>query len=77
MANLPHDWINAGNEITGLEHLPCLEANVTTTPEMELLPIIYGEAIYDHYIFNMTYIVPTEFKGTPSVQLDFTYTCEI
>ena len=77
VANLPHDWINAGNEITGLEHLPCLEVNVTTTPDMELLPIRYGEAIYDHYIFNMTYIVPNDFEGTPSVQLDFTYTCEI
>ena len=77
VANIPHPWINAGNTVTGLEHLPCLEVNVTTTPEMELQPVRYGESVYDHYIYNMTYLVPENFDGVPSVQLDLSYTCEV
>lgn len=76
VANLPHDWINEGNVVTGLERLPCLDVNVTS-PGLSMLPITYGSQIRDHYIFNISYVVPAEFVGTPFVKLDFTYTCEV
>jgi hypothetical protein len=75
VAGIPHDWINAGNVVTGLERLPCLDVNVTS-PGLEMLPITYGTQVRDHYVYNISYIVPEDFQGTPAVQLDFTYTCE-
>ncbi|KAI0482014.1 hypothetical protein GGR56DRAFT_663112 [Xylariaceae sp. FL0804] len=61
---------------TGTWTLPCLRVNVSA-PGLELLPVAYGYQLEDHYIYNVSYAVPSGFEGTPAVRLEFEYTCAV
>ncbi|KAI1078201.1 hypothetical protein F5B20DRAFT_548420 [Whalleya microplaca] len=74
LTGLPPPWILAGNVVTGLENLPCLKVN-TSAPGLEIQPIVYGESLHNHYFYNISYVVPKDFEGTPTVHMDFEYTC--
>ncbi|KAH9883798.1 hypothetical protein F4778DRAFT_801072 [Xylariomycetidae sp. FL2044] len=74
VTGIPPSWTLGGNRVRGLEDLPCLTVN-TTAPGLEMQPITYGSMLRDHYIYNISYAVPGDFEGVPSIQLDFAYTC--
>jgi len=38
-------------------------------------PTTYGSMIYDHYYYNITYVVPADFVGTPKMVFETEYTC--
>ncbi|KAI0022133.1 hypothetical protein F4780DRAFT_203570 [Xylariomycetidae sp. FL0641] len=67
-------WTLAGNVVTGLEELPCLKTNVSA-PGLVKQPVTYGSMLHDHYIYNISYVVPDDFEGVPRVDLEFEYTC--
>lgn len=60
--------------ITGFDNLPCLSVNVSA-PGLEPLNITYGTQLRDHYIYNISYAVPGDFEGIPSVSFEVEYTC--
>lgn len=60
--------------ITGWDNLPCLAVNFSA-PGLEALPISYGSMLRNHYIYNISYAVPADFEGTPSVSFELEYTC--
>jgi hypothetical protein len=74
LSNIPPAWNLAGNVVDGFSTLPCLIANVTA-PGLELQPTTYGDTIYDHIYYNITYVLPANFRGIPSVTFDLEYTC--
>lgn len=74
LSNIPPAWNLVGNVVDGFSTLPCLSANVSA-PGLELQPTVYGGTIYDHIYYNITYAVPANFSGVPSVTFDLEYTC--
>ncbi|KAH7305190.1 hypothetical protein B0I35DRAFT_381874 [Stachybotrys elegans] len=60
--------------IDGLEELPCLNVNVTA-PGLVKQDVVYGSTIRNHWIYNVSYVVPEDFSGVPTVTLDMEYTC--
>ena len=74
LSNIPPAWNLAGNVVSGFSTLPCLDVAVSAAG-LELQPIVYGGTIYDHIYYNITYMVPANFSGIPSVTFDFVYTC--
>lgn len=75
VSGIPPKWVLAGNIVTGLEDLPCLEVNVTATG-LEKLPVAASTStLRDHYYYNVSYAVPSGFEGVPSIDLAFEYTC--
>lgn len=67
-------WILAGNIVDGFKNLPCLNASVSA-PGLEIQPTVYGFGLYNMMYYNVTYAVPSSFKGSPSVTFDLKYTC--
>lgn len=74
LSGIPPPWNLAGNVVDGFTNLPCVELNVTAEG-LEILPTVYGSMIYDHYYYNITYVVPEGFEGVPTMSFDFIYTC--
>lgn len=74
LSNIPPGWTLKGNVVDGFGNLPCLEVNVTA-PGLVFQPVTYGDSIYDHMYYNLTYAVPANFTGTPRIELDLVYTC--
>jgi hypothetical protein len=74
LSQIPPAWNLAGNVVDGFSTLPCLNVDVTATG-LELLPTTYGDTIYDHMYYNITYVVPAKFTGVPKIVFDLEYTC--
>ncbi|KUJ15461.1 uncharacterized protein LY89DRAFT_619393 [Mollisia scopiformis] len=74
LSGIPPPWNLAGNVVDGFTHLPCLNVTVEA-PGLERLDTVYGSMIYDHYYYNITYVVPGNFSGTPWMGFEFVYTC--
>jgi hypothetical protein len=74
LSNIPPAWNLAGNAVDGFSTLPCLNVNITA-PGLELQPTTYGQSIYDHMYYNITYAVSANFTGTPSIAMDIEYIC--
>ena len=74
LSGIPPPWNLAGNVVNGFSNLPCLSAKVTA-PGLELLPTVYGSMIYSHYYYNITYAIPADFSGSPTITFDLKYTC--
>ncbi|PVH88640.1 hypothetical protein DL98DRAFT_555658 [Cadophora sp. DSE1049] len=74
LSGIPPPWSLAGNVVNGFTNVPCLEVNVTA-PGLQKLPTVYGSSIYGSYYYNITYVVPSNFTGTPVVSFDLAYTC--
>jgi len=75
LTGIPPSWtLGSKNIVTGLEHLPCLDVNVTA-PGLVKQDVTYGTTLRDHWIYNISYAVPSGFSGTPQVTLDMEYTC--
>ncbi|KAK0388287.1 hypothetical protein NLU13_4532 [Sarocladium strictum] len=75
LTGIPPSWTLGGkNTVTGLEKLPCLDVKVTA-PGLEKQDVVYGATLRDHWIYNISYVVPETFKGIPQVTLDMKYTC--
>jgi hypothetical protein len=60
--------------VTGLETLPCLNVAVTA-PGLVKQDVVYGSTLRNHWIYNISYAVPADFEGVPSVTLDMEFTC--
>ncbi|KAI9046625.1 hypothetical protein LZ554_009368 [Drepanopeziza brunnea f. sp. 'monogermtubi'] len=74
LSGFPPPWILAGNVVDGFRNVPCLEVNVTA-PGLQEQPTVYGSSIYGSYYYNITYVVPLDFSGVPSIAFDLAYTC--
>lgn len=73
---IPPGWALDGNVVAGFSNLPCLKVNVSS-PGLDQLPTnYYGNNIYNHLYYNVTYVVPANFSGTPKVSFELEYTCE-
>lgn len=72
---IPPKWNLEGNVVDGFENLPCLVANISA-PGLQRLPTnYYGNVIYNQYYYNVTYMVPENFTGTPRVSFGLEYSC--
>jgi hypothetical protein len=75
LTGIPPSWtLGNKNIVKGLEKLPCLEVNVTA-PGLVKQDVVYGATLRNHWIYNVSYVVPEGFKGVPKVTLDMEYTC--
>ena len=74
LSGIPPPWSLGGNIVDGFTNLPCLKVNVTA-PGLEVLPTVYGSMIYDHYYYNITFLVPGNFTGVPEIVFETEYTC--
>jgi len=74
LSGIPPPWNLVGNTVDGFTNLPCLKVNVTA-PGLEVLPTVYGSMIYDHYYYNITYVVPEGFGGIPKMVFEMEYVC--
>lgn len=71
---MPPAWTLAGNIVSGFSNLPCLKVNASS-PGLELQPTTYGSSLYNRVYYNVTYMVPSTFSGTPKVSFDLEYIC--
>ncbi|KAI2787842.1 hypothetical protein POX_f08220 [Penicillium oxalicum] len=75
LAQVPPSWtLTKKKVITGLEDLPCLDVMMNATG-LEKQPIVYGATLGDNRFYNISYLVPAGFEGTPRVSFKFKYTC--
>ena len=74
ISGIPPQWNLAGNVVSGFDNLPCLKVDVEA-PGLQMLPTTYGSTIYTHYYYNVTYVVPANFSGIPTIEFGLEYTC--
>ncbi|KAK7417638.1 hypothetical protein QQX98_004459 [Neonectria punicea] len=75
LSNVPPSWTLGGKHvIDGFESLPCLKVTVDA-PGLEKQPVTYGQQLRDHLYYNISYVVPAGFEGTPKMEFKFRYTC--
>jgi hypothetical protein len=75
LAQVPPNWIlTKKNVVSGLEDLPCLDVTVRAEGLVKQ-PVIYGATLEDNLFYNISYVVPSGFEGTPKVSFKFEYTC--
>ncbi|USP81232.1 hypothetical protein yc1106_08506 [Curvularia clavata] len=75
VSNVPPSWmLGTGRRIEGLEDLPCVAISVEAEG-LQKQNVTYGEALRNHLFYNISYVVPEEFKGVPRIELDIRYTC--
>jgi len=75
IGGIPPQWSLNGNIVNGFTDLPCLSVNVSA-PGLEIQPTNYwNNVIYNHYYYNVTYVVPGNFIGVPTMSFELEYTC--
>lgn len=74
LSNIPPAWNLGGNVVDGFDNLPCLDVQVQAEG-LVFQPVTYGDTIYDHIFYNLTYAVPANFTGTPKIEFEMVYTC--
>jgi hypothetical protein len=75
VGGIPPPWALAGNVVDGFTDLPCIKVNVSA-PGLEIQPTNYWEnTIYNHFYYNVTYVVPANFIGIPTMSFGLEYTC--
>jgi hypothetical protein len=75
ISGIPPPWNLAGNVVDGFSNLPCLSVNVTAPGLKQQLTNYWDNAISNHYYYNVTYSVPANFSGTPTMSFELEYTC--
>jgi hypothetical protein len=75
LAQIPPSWTLIKKKVVdGLEDLPCLDVTVSAEGLVKQ-PVVYGATLEDNRIYNISYVVPSGFEGTPKVAFKFKYTC--
>jgi hypothetical protein len=75
ISGIPPPWNLAGNKVDGFSNLPCLSVNVTA-PGLEVQPTNYwNNVISNQYYYNVTYVVPANYSGVPTMSFELEYTC--
>ncbi|KAF7719476.1 Uncharacterized protein PECH_005238 [Penicillium ucsense] len=76
LSQLPPSWtLTKKNVVRGLDELPCLDVKINATG-LEKESVVYGaNTLGDNRFYNVSYVVPAGFVGTPSVSFQFNYTC--
>jgi hypothetical protein len=74
ISGMPPPWILKNNLVDGFRNLPCLDVNISASGLVEQ-PTTYGPMLEDSYFYNVSFVVPSGFIGTPAVEFEFTYTC--
>jgi hypothetical protein len=75
ISGIPPPWNLAGNVVDGFTNLPCLSVNVSA-PGLEVQGTNYWEnVISSQYFYNVTYVVPGNFSGVPTMSFELEYTC--
>lgn len=75
LAQLPPSWTLIKKKVVeSLEDLPCLDVTVSAEG-LEKQPVIYGATLEDNRFYNVSYVVPSGFKGIPKISFKFKYTC--
>jgi hypothetical protein len=75
ISGIPPPWNLAGNVVNGFSNLPCLSVNVSA-PGLEQQPTNYWDnVISNHYYYNVTYVVPANYSGVPTMGFELEYTC--
>lgn len=75
LAQVPPSWTLIKKKVvSGLEDLPCLDVTVSAEGLLKQ-PVIYGATLEDNLFYNISYVVPSGFEGTPKVSFKFDYTC--
>jgi hypothetical protein len=75
ISGIPPPWNLAGNVVDGFSNLPCLSVNVSALG-LEQQPTNYwNNVISNHYYYNVTYVVPANYTGVPTMGFELEYTC--
>ncbi|OOQ88820.1 hypothetical protein PEBR_11594 [Penicillium brasilianum] len=75
LAQVPPSWtLTKKKVVSGLEDLPCLDVTVSAEGLVKQ-PVIYGATLENNLFYNISYVVPSGFEGTPKVSFKFEYTC--
>lgn len=75
LAQVPPSWtLNKKKVVNGLEDVPCLDVNITAEGLVKQ-PVVYGATVEDNRVYNVSYLVPSNFTGTPKMSFTFKYTC--
>lgn len=75
ISGLPPPWTLAGNVVDGFANLPCISVNVSANGLVQQPTNYWGNAISNQYYYNVTYTVPEDFSGVPSMEFKLEYTC--
>jgi hypothetical protein len=75
ISGIPPPWNLAGNTVDGFSNLPCLSVNVTATGLVQQPTNYWDNVISNHYYYNVTYTVPANFSGVPTMEFALEYTC--
>lgn len=73
LSNMPPIWLRE-NVVDGWGNLPCLDVSVEARG-LVMQEVVFGDSIYDHLYYNLTYAVPANFTGTPRIEFEMVYTC--
>ena len=75
ISGIPPPWNLAGNKVNGFKNLPCLSVNVSA-PGLEVQSTnYYNNVISNQFYYNVTYVVPANFSGVPTMGFELEYTC--
>ncbi|EED20696.1 conserved hypothetical protein [Talaromyces stipitatus ATCC 10500] len=75
LAQLPPSWTLIKKKVVnGLEDVPCLDVNITADGLIKQ-PVVYGATVEDNRVYNVSYVVPSNFTGTPKISFKFKYSC--
>ncbi|ORX36108.1 hypothetical protein BD324DRAFT_657052 [Kockovaella imperatae] len=77
IGDIPAPFYAAGEIMHGFDNLPCLSVNITSQGLNGTVD--YGDycdfSIQSNCMYPVTYYVDPDFKGTPTMEFDLTYTC--
>ncbi|KAM5350119.1 hypothetical protein ACJ41O_006624 [Fusarium nematophilum] len=75
LSNIPPSWtLGEKRVIEGFESLPCVKVSVDA-PGLAKQNVTYGTQLRNHLFYNISYVVPDDFEGVPTMKFDFEYTC--
>jgi hypothetical protein len=75
ISGIPPPWTLAGNVVDGFTNLPCISVDVSANGLVQQPTNYWGNAISNQYYYNVTYIVPENFSGVPTMEFKLEYTC--
>jgi hypothetical protein len=75
ISGIPPHWSLAGNVVDGFSNLPCLSVNVSAQGLEQQSTNYWGNVISNQYYYNVTYVVPANYSGVPSMSFELEYTC--
>jgi hypothetical protein len=75
ISGIPPPWNLAGNVVDGFSHLPCLSVNVSAPGLEQQSTNYWNNVISNQYYYNVTYVVPANYSGVPTMSFELEYTC--